>query len=97
MDHEFRKQGTSRGAPLVLVAAGGTGGHLFPAEALAVALARRGITIDLATDQRASQYGGQFPRVRCISLPATPFANAIRSRWRGPARRWATASPFPGG
>src|SRR5262249_54039579 len=47
--------------PLVVVAAGGTGGHLFPAEALAVALARRGVTVDLATDERAALYGEKFP------------------------------------
>jgi UDP-N-acetylglucosamine--N-acetylmuramyl-(pentapeptide) pyrophosphoryl-undecaprenol N-acetylglucosamine transferase len=46
----------------VLVAAGGTGGHLFPAEALAAALARRGITVHLATDGRAARYGGAFPQ-----------------------------------
>ena len=44
----------------VLVAAGGTGGHLFPAEALAAALLKRGITVHLATDRRATRYGGAF-------------------------------------
>jgi UDP-N-acetylglucosamine--N-acetylmuramyl-(pentapeptide) pyrophosphoryl-undecaprenol N-acetylglucosamine transferase len=52
---------TQGGAPLVVVAAGGTGGHLFPAEALSVALAKRGVTIDLATDERATRYGTAFP------------------------------------
>jgi UDP-N-acetylglucosamine--N-acetylmuramyl-(pentapeptide) pyrophosphoryl-undecaprenol N-acetylglucosamine transferase len=47
--------------PLVLLAAGGTGGHLFPAEALAVALKARGLEVDLATDERATRYGMTFP------------------------------------
>jgi UDP-N-acetylglucosamine--N-acetylmuramyl-(pentapeptide) pyrophosphoryl-undecaprenol N-acetylglucosamine transferase len=58
------------GAPLVLVAAGGTGGHLFPAEALSVALARRRIAVELATDERATRYGTNFPARATHVIPS---------------------------
>lgn len=46
--------------PLILLAAGGTGGHLFPAEALGVELIKRGLRVRLATDARALRYSGLF-------------------------------------
>lgn len=47
-------------SPSVLVAAGGTGGHLFPAAALASVLVERGIAVHLATDRRAIRFGDTF-------------------------------------
>src|SRR6188768_1052507 len=49
-------------SPLILLAAGGTGGHLFPAEALGVELIKRGFRVRLATDARALRYSGLFSK-----------------------------------
>jgi UDP-N-acetylglucosamine--N-acetylmuramyl-(pentapeptide) pyrophosphoryl-undecaprenol N-acetylglucosamine transferase len=49
-------------APLLVIAAGGTGGHMFPAQALAEAMLARGWRVRLATDARGARYAGGFPQ-----------------------------------
>lgn len=67
----------------VLIAAGGTGGHLFPAEALAAALNARGVAVELATDSRAKLYGGDFPARAVHEIAAaTPSAGSLAGRAR---------------
>ena len=66
----------------VLIAAGGTGGHLFPAQSLANALVARGIAVELATDRRAKQYGGDFPAPVHQIAAATPSNGTIAARAR---------------
>ena len=50
-------------APLLIIAAGGTGGHMFPAQALAEAMLRKGWRVKLSTDARGARYTGGFPHV----------------------------------
>jgi UDP-N-acetylglucosamine--N-acetylmuramyl-(pentapeptide) pyrophosphoryl-undecaprenol N-acetylglucosamine transferase len=56
--------------PLVLLSAGGTGGHLFPAESLATALKRLGLRVALATDHRAGALAGSFPADEIVQIAA---------------------------
>lgn len=63
-------------APLIVLAAGGTGGHLFPAEALGVVLMQRGYRVRLMTDARAMRYGGLFSRDMIDVVPS----ETIRAR-----------------
>ena len=58
----------------IVVAAGGTGGHMFPAEALAQTLQERGHTVLLATDARGARYAGQFQVTETLELDAATFS-----------------------
>jgi UDP-N-acetylglucosamine--N-acetylmuramyl-(pentapeptide) pyrophosphoryl-undecaprenol N-acetylglucosamine transferase len=62
-------------APLLVIAAGGTGGHMFPAQALAEAMLARGWRVKLSTDARGARYAGGFPRqVEILRVAADSLA-----------------------
>ncbi|MDR1829093.1 MAG: undecaprenyldiphospho-muramoylpentapeptide beta-N-acetylglucosaminyltransferase [Methylobacteriaceae bacterium] len=63
---------------LIVVAAGGTGGHLFPAEALATVLKARGNRVILATDGRVNEFTEGFPAEDIVVFStASPSVNSL--------------------
>ncbi|NTI16225.1 undecaprenyldiphospho-muramoylpentapeptide beta-N-acetylglucosaminyltransferase [Agrobacterium rhizogenes] len=71
---------------IILLAAGGTGGHVFPAEALAYKLKERGYSVHLVTDSRAERYAGKFPADEIHVVPSATIGSknpikVARSLW----------------
>jgi UDP-N-acetylglucosamine--N-acetylmuramyl-(pentapeptide) pyrophosphoryl-undecaprenol N-acetylglucosamine transferase len=59
---------------LALIAAGGTGGHLFPGQALAAELVRAGWRVHLATDTRVDNIAGDFPAEAMHVIPSATIS-----------------------
>ena len=70
------------GRPVVL-AAGGTGGHVFPAQALAEELLRRGHALALVTDHRGVEYGDALGRIETFRISAAGFGKGLIGKLRG--------------
>ncbi|CAN5633627.1 undecaprenyldiphospho-muramoylpentapeptide beta-N-acetylglucosaminyltransferase [soil metagenome] len=75
-----------------VLAAGGTGGHMVPAAALAAELVRRGHRVALVSDERGVRFPGLFDGVQTHILPAGRLAGgplgwvrAARAMLRGRA------------
>ncbi|HMK68706.1 MAG TPA: undecaprenyldiphospho-muramoylpentapeptide beta-N-acetylglucosaminyltransferase [Stellaceae bacterium] len=65
------------GEGVVVLAAGGTGGHMFPAEALARALLSRGRTVALMTDSRGEAFGQRLPGVALHRVRAARMSGGL--------------------
>lgn len=76
---------------IILLAAGGTGGHLFPAEALGHELKNRGWSVHLVTDKRAERFAGSFPADEIHVVPSATLgsknpiaiARSMLTLWKG--------------
>lgn len=72
--------------PFAMLAAGGTGGHVFPAEALAQSLMDRGWRLGLVTDRRGHAYGGTLGSIETFRIAAGGIAGrGLLSKLRGVA------------
>lgn len=74
--------------PYCLIAAGGTGGHMFPAQSLAETLLARGWRVRLSTDERGARYASGFPAAveREVVSSATTARGGIAARLAVPFR-----------
>ena len=74
--------------PLLLIAAGGTGGHMFPAQALAEAMIAKGWRVKLSTDARGARYAGGFPESveRQVLSSATFARGGVLAKLAAPFR-----------
>ena len=76
---------------IILLAAGGTGGHLFPAEALAYELKANGWSVHLVTDSRAERFAGKFPADEIHVVPSATIGSknpvkvvsSLLTLWKG--------------
>lgn len=66
----------------IILAAGGTGGHMFPAEALARTLMARGHSVVLVTDKRGKAFGDALPDVRVERIRAGNTTPGIMGKLR---------------
>lgn len=66
-----------------VLAAGGTGGHMIPAHAVAEELVKRGHVVALVTDERGAKIPGLFKDVPVHVLPAGRMQGGPLGWWRG--------------
>jgi UDP-N-acetylglucosamine--N-acetylmuramyl-(pentapeptide) pyrophosphoryl-undecaprenol N-acetylglucosamine transferase len=67
-------------ARTIVLAAGGTGGHMFPAEALARELLGRGFAVALVTDKRGQAFGDKVPGVTVHRIRAGRIGAGIMGK-----------------
>lgn len=73
---------STRGDPLILLCAGGTGGHAFPARALAEKLMSKGLRVAIATDQRAMKYFDDLQDAHKFMIKSGGYISGITAKFK---------------
>jgi len=68
------------------LSSGGTGGHIFPAEALAEELIRRGHQVVFITDERYKNYDGGKKKFRIEKIPAATLKGGVFAKLKSVAK-----------
>jgi UDP-N-acetylglucosamine--N-acetylmuramyl-(pentapeptide) pyrophosphoryl-undecaprenol N-acetylglucosamine transferase len=73
-------------AKLILLSAGGTGGHMFPAAALTRELLARGCRVEVVTDSRGAPYENAFSGVKFHVISAGTLGSGLMGKVKGVLR-----------
>ena len=76
----------------IIMAAGGTGGHMFPAQALAEVLTSRGWKISLVTDDRGLKYAQAISAENRFTVASSSIA--FKKPWTWPVSLWKMIRGF---
>lgn len=68
---------------LIILSAGGTGGHVMPAQALALDLLSRGYKIEMITDKRGMKYADAFEGVPLHEIRAGTLGGGLQGKIKG--------------
>lgn len=69
----------------VILSAGGTGGHVMPAQALALDLLSRGFKVELVTDKRGMKYAPAFQNIPIHEIHAGTMGAGLKGKIKGGA------------
>ena len=61
----------------IIIATGGTGGHIFPAYSLAKNLIKKNYNVKISTDKRGQKFLKNYKDINLIQIPSSPIKKKI--------------------
>lgn len=80
MENQKEINGKDHNSPCIAISAGGTGGHMFPASAVAMELANRNYRVILLTDERGMKFAGNFDQCEIFQIDSGHLGGGIKNK-----------------